>query len=441
MPADCYHGLIVKNASKIKQVSSSGQSSAPQSAAAGTDRRALWIFAFLIALAGACGGGWIGYRVWPRQLPPLVMKGPQVFVQDGELGIALPTDILTAQVGDYDRVLQAYLYFDFLRGRGEVDPSRVLLCSGPPVPDDAGSDSSPKIFLRLDNNVLAATEYLDSLSADRLIPGFSLRTWSFTDLAACQRQSLKFEADFRSPSIFRMHQISDRLLIGPLADFIVFKASTDRRLLTRADPPPLVPSYEQAEEFAQEAIEVARFYSLPLDYFLGIGAMENNYMSVRGDLDYAVWKRRPQRGDIVLKRRHHRVLVRNYSLGAWQIQRETLRYAQLLYLRDRHVRDYSALPENLRPKLLQDPDEVQSEMMTLYAGLIFRSLLDRFHGNVMKAVGAYNGGTLNPNLAYASSVSKIAHYVRRMVINAVAFELETDRSQPTPAHPAAKTDE
>ncbi len=401
----------------------------------------MWIFAFLVALGAASGSGWIGYRVWPRKLPPLVMKGPQIFVQDGKLGIALPTDILTAQVGNYDRVLQAYLYFDFLRGRSEVDPSRLLLCSGTRVPDDADPDSSPKIFLRLDNNVLAADEYLDSLSADRLIPGFSLRTWSFTDLAACQRQSLKFEADFRSPSIFRMHQISDRLLIGPLADFIVFKARTDRRLLARADPPPLVPSYPQAEEFAQDAIEVARFYSLPLDYFLGIGAMENNYMSVRGDLDYAVWKRRPQRGDIVLKRRHHRVLVRNYSLGTWQIQRETLRYAQLLYLRDRHVRDYSALPENLRPKLLQDPDEVQPETMTTYAGLIFRSLLDRFHGNVMKAVGAYNGGTLNPNMAYASSVSKIAHYVRRMVINAVALELDTDRSQPAPAHQAAKIDE
>ena len=401
----------------------------------------MWIFAFLVALVAASGGGWIGYRVWPRKLPPLVMKGPQIFTQGGKLGIALPTDILTAEVGYYDRVFQAYLYFDFLRGRGEVDPSRVLLCSGPPVPDDAGSDSRPKIFLRLDNNVLAANVYLDSLSADRLIPGFSLRTWSFNDLAACQRQSLKFEADFRSPSIFRLHQIADRLVIGPLADFIVFKARTDRRLLTRADPPPLVPSRQQAEEFAQDVIVVARFYSLPLDYFLGIGAMENNYMSVRGDLDYAVWKRRPQRGDIVLKRRHHRVLVRNYSLGAWQIQRETLRYAQLLYLRDRHIRDYSALPENLRPKPLQNPDEVQPETMTLYAGLIFRNLLDRFHGNIMKAVGAYNGGTLNPNLAYASSVSKIAHYVRRMVINAVALELETGDSPPAPAQPAAKTKE
>jgi len=59
----------------------------------------------------------------------------------------------------------------------------------------------------------------------------------------------------------------------------------------------------------------------------------------------------------------------------------------------------------------------------------------------MKAVGAYNGGTLNPNLAYASSVSKIAHYVRRMVINAVALELETGDSPPAPAQPAAKTKE
>jgi hypothetical protein len=389
----------------------------------------VWSAACLVFLAALSGGGWIGYRVWPHKLPTSApARASKVFVQDGKVGISLPTDVLTAEVGDYDRVLAAYLYFDFLRGRSEIDPHTVLLCAGPRAPrpeaTTVAGNSDPKIFLRLDNNVLSAVPYLDSLMADRLIPDFSLRTWSYEDAEKCQQQSLKFEADFRSPPIFRMHQISDRLLIDPLAEFIVFKARTDRRLLTRADPPPLVPSFEQAEQFAEDTIVIARFYSLPLDYFLGIGAMENNYMSVRGDLDYAVWKRRPQRGDIVLKRRHRRVLVRNYSLGVWQIQRETIRYAQLLYLRDRHIRDYSALPENLRPVLLQDPDQVQPETMTTYAGVIFRNLLDRFQGNVMKAVGAYNGGTLNPNPAYADSVRAIANYVRRMVVNAVAIEAE-----------------
>jgi hypothetical protein len=386
-------------------------------------RRLIWIAIVLVFLAVLAAGGWIAYRTWPRPLPVIAPpKIPRLFLAGGKIGIALPTDVLVAEIGEYNHPLQAYLYFDFLRTRPEVDPRRILLCPGPPQPGMATENDDRRIFLRLDNNILAAIPYLESLTADRLTPNFSLRTWSYADLALCQQQSLQFEAAFRSAPVFRLHQIPDRLLIDPLADFIVFKAATDRRLLTRADPPPLVPSFEQAEEFAEDLIVVARFYSLPLDYFLGIGAMENNYMSVRGDLDHAVWKRSPQRGDIVLERRRHRVLVRNYSLGAWQITRETLRYAQLLYLRDRNTRDYSALPEELRPTLLRDPDQVRPETTTTYAGLIFRNLLDRFHGDVLKAVGAYNGGTINPNLAYADSVRGIAEYVRRTVADAVVLE-------------------
>jgi hypothetical protein len=391
-------------------------------------RRVVWIAVCLVALGALSIGGWIAYRTWPRPLPVVVPpRIPRLFLHDGKIGIALPNDVLVAELGEYDRPLQARLYFDFLRSRSEIDPHRLLLCAGPPLPKAGTANQDHKIFLRLDNDLLTAIPYLGSLEADRLIAGSSLRTWSYADLALCQEQSLKLEAAFTSPPVFRLHQIPDRLLIDPLADFIVFKASTDRRLLTRAEPPPLVPSFEQAEQFAEDVIVVARFYSLPLDYFLGIGAMENNYMSVRGDLDHAVWKRRPQRGDIVLKQERHRVLVRNYSLGAWQITRETLRHAQRLYLRDRNVRDYGVLPEALRPILTQDPDEVRPETMTTYAGLILRDLLDHFNGDVMKAVGAYNGGTLQPNLEYANSVRLIAQYVRRMVVHAAATQAATGK--------------
>jgi hypothetical protein len=386
-------------------------------------RRVVWTAVCLVVLATLAGAGWIAYRVWPRKLPLVATpRAEKISLRGGKVGIALPADVLVAEVGDYDRALDGYLYFDFLRSRAELDPHRILLCAGPPAPSSNVSTQDPKIFLLLDNNILAALPYLDTLMADRFVQSYSVRTWSFADLALCQRQSLQFEADFRPPPLFRLHQVPDRLLIDPLAEFIVFKASTDRRLLARAEPPPLVPSFEQAEEFAENTIVIARFYSLPLDYFLGIGAMENNYMSVRGDLDHAVWKRRPQRGDIVLERQRHRVLVRNYSLGVWQITRETLRYAQLLYVRDRNVRDYSSLPEDLRPTLLEDPGQVQPETITTYAGLIFRNLLDRFHGNIMEAVGAYNGGTLDPNPAYAASVHQIADYLRRAVVNAVALD-------------------
>ena len=75
--------------------------------------------------------------------------------------------------------------------------------------------------------------------------------------------------------------------------------------------------------------------------------MENNYMDVNGDLTHAVWKKRAERGDIVLERGSKRVLVSDYSIGTWQISRETLRAAHQLYLKDK--RNYGELP----PRLLE----------------------------------------------------------------------------------------
>jgi hypothetical protein len=142
--------------------------------------------------------------------------------------------------------------------------------------------------------------------------------------------------------------------------------------------------------------------------------MENNYMDVRGDLHHSVWKRRAQPGDIVLLRRNGRVLVSNYSTGPWQITRETLRYAYRLFLDDKQ-RDYSQLPERLRPPRRLDLDHVDSHVLTTYAGLLLRNLIDYFHGDVDKAAGAYNGGRIQPNMKYAEGVSMVADYAHRVL--------------------------
>src|SRR2546429_7366672 len=97
---------------------------------------------------------------------------------------------------------------------------------------------------------------------------------------------------------------------------------------------PISLTREQATELASDILDVAHFYDLPLDYFMGVGAMENDYMDVNGDLTHAVWKKRAQRGDIVLRRTRKRVMVSDYPMGIWQITRETLRAAHQLYLHD-----------------------------------------------------------------------------------------------------------
>jgi hypothetical protein len=189
-------------------------------------------------------------------------------------------------------------------------------------------------------------------------------------------------------------------------------------------------------------VSVAKFYALPLDVFLGIGAMENNYLDVPGDLEHTTWKRRAEPGDIVVKRRRGRVLVKNYSVGPWQITRETLRYAHELFLHDK--RDYSTLPERLRPLKALKIDDVDTHVLTTYAGVLLRDLLDHFDGDIEKAVGAYNGGISDPNLQYAAGVQQVSLYARKILEQVAARNAATiastrfvsvARSRPRPAPP------
>jgi hypothetical protein len=65
---------------------------------------------------------------------------------------------------------------------------------------------------------------------------------------------------------------------------------------------------------------------------------------------------------------------------------------------------------------------VDDAVLTTYAGLLLRGLLDHFGGDVEKATGAYNGGVKAPNPAYASGVKGVAQYARRVLEHATALD-------------------
>jgi hypothetical protein len=235
-------------------------------------------------------------------------------------------------------------------------------------------------------------------------------------------------------------------MLPALAQFLIFKSQTDNRVVDSTDTAARPLTRDQATQLAADILDVAHFYDLPLDYFMGVGAMENDYMPVDGDLTHAVWKKRADRGDIVLRRTRKRVMVSDYAMGTWQITRETLRAAHQLYLHDK--RDYSQLPARLRPSRELDFNSINDAVLTTYAGLLLRDLLDHFGGDVEKAIGAYNGGVRTPNPAYASSVKNIADYARRILEHATpqddpnakppnAKPESSDKSQP--AAPCAST--
>lgn len=369
--------------------------------------RSFYVRLLVAGLGGMLGlSAWVAYLTWPRDVNIKLRPSLPVVKLDGDrLVVQVRSDALLAQVSDYSSELEAYLHYEYVKSHLGLASSRVLL-----TVKDTQTGPCYQIFLVLDNDLLSDVPYLARAQARGYIPGYTLYPASFQDLARKRLETAVFLGSYDPASTPRLSSLPQSRLLLPLANFLLFKSTTDRRVREHIPPTPTPLSFGQAKELAADILDVVHFYNLPLDVFLGIGAMENNYMNVRGDLDHAVWKRRPQRGDIILKRSGGRYLVSDYAMGVWQITRETLRRAHDLYLLDQ--RDYSVLPPRLRPAREFSLNLDNSEVLTTYAGLLLRHLLDETHGDLAKAAGAYNGSLQKPNYQYAAGVEAVALYAR-----------------------------
>ncbi len=350
------------------------------------------------------------HRLWLRELIIHTAPKPPVWTMEDGRAVVKPTgEVLLAEVGEFDDELMAYMHFEYMKTLPLAHPHEVLL-----TVKEVDDKPLYRMFLAPESSdLLGSTAYLAELAAEHFIPGFDLKSYPRAVLMNKEQQTRMFEAAYRLPVSRKLESLGGPQLISLTQRFILFKSRTDPRIRKRLVPEPALLSQEEARELAADILAVAEFYELPLDFFLGIGAMENNYMNVPGDLDHAVWKRRAQEGDIVLRRRRGRVLVLNYATGPWQITRETLRYAHKLYLKDE--RDYGQLPPRLVPSRELKLSELNTGILTTYAGLLFRHFLDHFEGDVSKAIGAYNGGIRNPNMKYEEGVRLSAEYARRIL--------------------------
>jgi hypothetical protein len=365
-----------------------------------------------LALSALALVSWSADRLWPRQMRVSAHHrhlAPKVKGRN----VALPfsSEVACAEIASFDDQLEAFLRYEYLRGRDPDDASRIFLTAG-----HSGKRANYKIFMLVENDQLTAAPRLNRMESHGLINHYELVAWTRQDLAFAQQQSRMFENAYNLPTEQKLETLPSFQLLPALADFLVFKSQTDWRVVGQSTLAPQPLTHHQALRLASDILDVAHFYNLPLDYFLGVGAMENNYMDVNGDLTHTVWKKRAERGDIVLERDRKRVLVSDYSIGTWQISRETLRAAHQLYLKDK--RSYDQLPPRLRPSRELDVNSVNSEVLTTYAGLVLRDLLDRFDGRVDQAIGAYNGGVRNPNPAYAAGVKNVALYARKVLEHA-----------------------
>jgi hypothetical protein len=365
-----------------------------------------------LALTALALTSWAADRLWPRHMRIGTQHRRLAPKLQGR-NIALPfsNEVACAEIASFDDQLEAFLRYEYLRGRDPDEASKIFLIAG-----HNGKRANYKIYMLVENDQLTAVPRLNRMESHGLVTHYELVAWTRQDLSFAQQQSRMFENTYNVATEQKLEALPSFQLLPALSDFLVFKSQTDWRVVGQSTRAPQPLTHHQALRLASDILDVAHFYNLPLDYFLGVGAMENNYMDVNGDLTHVVWKKRAERGDIVLERGRKRVLVSDYSIGAWQISRETLRASHQLYLKDK--RNYDALPPRLRPSHDLDVNSVNSEVLTTYAGLVLRDLLDRFGGDVDQAIGAYNGGIRNPNPAYAAGVKNVALYARRVLEHA-----------------------
>ncbi len=370
-------------------------------------------YAWILLYAAGVVGAPLYLRWQVEPMPRLWLTPPGAEREaEGRYAVRFPGRVFTVEVASFRDELFAYLMFQHYRLTLPQPGEQVLLHLRNPY----------TVTLTMSNDWVKAVDRAAELSARQAIPEFTWDGWTERRYQAARNQTKLFVAAYNQPVQRKMEELPKGELQALLRRFLRFKSNTDPRIRRRIEPVPAPLDGGQAHELAGDIIRVAEFYELPLEMMLGVGAMENNYMDVRGDLHHSIWKRKPAKDDIVLERRKGRVRVANYATGVWQITRETLREVHRLYLRDQ--RDYSALPERLRPPRELKVDEVSPDVLTTYAGLLLRSLLDRFDGDVETAVGAYNGGPGRPNLRYSEGVRVVAEQARQILEQAAVLNGE-----------------
>jgi hypothetical protein len=375
--------------------------------------------ASLTLLMVAAAVGLYAYFRWPPgsiELP-LSTPVPAVDLSGPRIEVSKFNHRLVALAGEFDDELFAYLVLEFVRSSASSRGIEALLSysRGP-------EGLIYRLYLHGSENLLAAYDQFAPLLEAGAIAGLGLRWVHPSVLETYRHQTKWLEEAYDWTSGKTLSQVPQDRLREYVRRWVKFKSATDPRIRGRMDGAPSALSRDEAHSLSSDILTIAEFFDLPLEFFLGIGAMENNFMDVRGDLNHAVWKRRAQKGDVVLKRGKRGVLVQNQAHGVWQITQETLRYVHKLYLAD--TRDYSHLPEHLIPPRELDVLNVPSLALTTYAGLLFRDLLDHFDGDVALAVGAYNGGRRKPNQKYEARVRVAAEYARRVLERAAILNGE-----------------
>jgi hypothetical protein len=255
-------------------------------------RRYRWVTFAVLCCIGLTGAAAFLYFYVRFQVQPLrfvaVHPFPAELIRNGRATVRCPAAVFATRVATFRDELFAYMMYQHYRSSSPFRNDELLLRYA-----GDGGEAKYHVLVVLTNDYIASVERVAELHSTRQIEGFEWRLLSQVTLTAYRNQTSLFHSAYNLPVRRTMEELPKSELRALLRRFIRFKSTTDPRVRGRMEPVPSVLSSEDAHRLAGDIIAVAEFYDLPLEYLLGIGAMENNYMVVRGDLQHSIWKRRP----------------------------------------------------------------------------------------------------------------------------------------------------
>src|SRR5229473_2254836 len=123
---------------------------------------------------------YLGGLLWTSDLPASHYPAPPApKIQGHHLVLPFSPGVASAKVATFHDQLEAFLHFEYLRGREARDgrdTSRILLTAA-----DTASGPSYEIFIVCDNDFLTAIPRLSQLEGRNLISRYELNSWTHKD--------------------------------------------------------------------------------------------------------------------------------------------------------------------------------------------------------------------------------------------------------------------
>lgn len=237
-------------------------------------RRVVWIIVLAMASLGTALYAARRLRPQPLQIRPEASIPVWSRVANRDV-VAMPGRSLVGELARYDDEFFAWLMFTYLSGAPELNGGELLLSYSA-----TGGRIVYSLRIYLPNDLLSGIALLSRAQARGLAREVS---WNYVTDEALERlrgQTRLFRMAYDLPARNKLETFKHAELVAYVRRWVRFKSATDPRIRSQIAAAPAALNSDEARQLAEDIVSVATFFELPLDFFLGIGAMENNFSTL-----------------------------------------------------------------------------------------------------------------------------------------------------------------